>query len=121
MTERITLTLNSLVRRTEKTADLKKLLKSTGASLLRQGRSRNWSLHASHEQLRAIRKALAQQNEESWGWLAKLLADKQPKLNRDEIKALVKKAPNITIKALSVEADCTLKEAREIIDELEWE
>ncbi len=121
MANRNTITLKSLVRRTERTHELKQLLKSTGASLSRQGRSRNWRLHASHEQLRAIRKLLSQQNEKSWGWLAKLLADKQPKLNREEIKAMAKKAPNITIKALSIEADCTLKEAREIIDELEWE
>jgi hypothetical protein len=121
MIERNTITLNSLVRRTENTKVLKGILKSSGASLSRHGRSRNWTLHASHNQLKAIRKELAQQGEESWGWLAKLLADKQPKLARSEIKSLAKSLPNVTIKTLSIEADCTLKEAREIIDELEWE
>jgi hypothetical protein len=121
MDECTIITLNSLVRRTERTAELKQLIKNTGATLTRKGRSRHWTMHANRGQIQAIRQELAQQSENSWSWLAKQLADNQPKLSREEIKNLVKTNPSITIKTLSIEADCTLKEAREIIDELEWE
>lgn len=50
----VSITLNGFVKRTLNTEVLKVAIKSTGATLTRKGRSKNWLLQANDEQIRNI-------------------------------------------------------------------
>ena len=73
MATQVKIILNGFVKRTQNTEMLKEGIKSTGATLSRKGRSRNWQLQADHNQIRKITTLIYQSEEDSWLWLAKKL------------------------------------------------
>lgn len=115
------LTLNSFVRRTQDTQELKHYVACSGARLVRLGRSRNWQLHASTKQLRQIIHLAEARQEPSWNWLLTLLRDSSPAFSDAELLALAKQLPDITVQQLVQQTDCSLLQARQTIDRLEWQ
>jgi len=114
-------TLNSLVRRTQHTNTLKEKIRSTGAKLSRLGRSRNWCLMASTEQVQAILKLIRGSSEESWLWLAKTLKDNKQPFSEHALFDYAKLHPTTTVNELMAISDCTLLQARKILDDIEWD
>lgn len=114
------LILNSFVRRTENTTDLKALIKATGANVSRKGRSRNWLLLATQAQQQQIIEQLNQTEQISWLWLGKLLIENRPPVTVADLLAIIKSNPAITVKQLMGLTDCTIGEARIALDEAEF-
>lgn len=114
-----TVTLPSFLRRTMKAYVLKAHIRQQGCELNRIGRSRNWQLKANFEQLQGIIAFVDSSNEPSWLWLAKLLKNKYKHLTHDELLRIALTMEDITISALIARSDCTIAQARIIIDELE--
>ena len=117
----ISITLSGLVRRTQNSHALKAAVKSTGATLTRKGRSRNWILTGDHQQIAEIMHLISQSSEESWLWVSKKLFEYKPKLSRQELRIIVKHDPTMTVNQLTALTDCTLIDARTVLDEIEWE
>ncbi len=117
----VNIILNGFVKRTLNTDALKVAIKSTGATLNRKGRSRNWILQADREQIQQIIKFMSQSGENSWLWVNKKISEERPKLTRDELRNIAKRDPPMTITQLTELTDCTLIDARTVLDEIEWE
>jgi len=117
----VNITLNGFVKRTLNTESLKVAIKSTGAKLSRKGRSRNWLLHADDEQIRHIITLISQSGENSWRWLTKKLIEERPNLNRDELRKIAIQNQSMTVAQLTLLTDCSLLDARIVLDEIEWE
>ncbi len=117
----VKITLSGFVKRTLNTEALKADIRSTGAKLTRKGRSRNWLLQADNEQIRQITKLIHQSGENSWLWLTKKLDEDKPQLNRDELRNIAKRNPAMTVSQLQSLTDCSLSDARIVLDEIEWE
>jgi len=98
---------------------LKAQIRSSGADLYRIGRSRNWQLKASFEQLEVIVTAIENSNEPSWQWLAKHLNKQQKNLSHDDLLRIAKRNVGISVNQLMAKTDCTIAQARLVIDELE--
>lgn len=98
---------------------LKAHIRQLGCDLSRIGRSRNWQLKANFAQLQSIIDFIKQEDEESWAWLAKLLKKEYQHLTHDNLLAFASRIENITITALIAQTDCTLAQARKVLDELE--
>lgn len=111
--------LPSFLRRTLKAYALKKFIRNLGCQLTRIGRSRNWQLEADFNQIQAIINFIEQENETSWFWLANRLKMEYQQLNHESLLALASKLDNITITELMAKTDCTLAQARKVLDELE--
>ncbi|MDX2367913.1 MAG: ribosome recycling factor family protein [Colwellia sp.] len=114
-----TVTLPSFLRRTMKAYVLKGHIRQQGCELHRIGRSRNWQLKANFEQLQTIIAFVDLSNEPSWLWLAKLLRNEYKHLTHDELLRIASTLEELTISALIARSDCTIAQARTIIDELE--
>ncbi|MFT6123237.1 MAG: hypothetical protein ACJAWS_003291 [Oleiphilaceae bacterium] len=114
------ITLNSFVRKAPNSGALKQLIKSTGATLTRKGRSRNWHLLADTQQLLLIIELIHQSGEENWFWVPKKISENKPHLSHEELLEFARLHANITVTQLMAATDCKLLEARKIIDELEW-
>lgn len=110
--------IRALAGRTVETFALKALIRETGSVLTRKGRSSNWMLFADKEQMRQIVSDIEQSAQPSWQWLAKLIREKHSQYSYDELRNLVVRNPNITINQLIAMTDCTLVDARRVIDEL---
>ncbi len=117
----VSITLNGFVRRTQNSHVLKAAVKSTGATLTRKGRSRNWILQADSQQIPQIINLISDADEDSWLWVAKKLCEYKPKLNRDELRKIAKQDSAMTVAQLTLLTDCTLIDARTVLDEIEWE
>ena len=117
----VTITLNSFVRRTLNTDTLKQAIKSTGAMLSRKGRSRNWQLEANGEQIGDIIRLISESGEESWFWVSKKLSENKPKLEHEQLKEIARQDPSITVNRLIALTDCSISDARIVLDEIEWE
>lgn len=115
------ITLPSFLRRVFKAYALKSEIREIGAELNRIGRSRNWQLKATFEQIEAIIDITENANEDSWLWVAKLLRQQHQHLTHDMLLNIAKKNPGITVNQLMAKTDCTIAQARQVIDELEWE
>ncbi|KGJ91832.1 ribosome recycling factor family protein [Colwellia psychrerythraea] len=111
--------LPSFVRRTLKAYALKAHIKQLGCGLSRIGRSRNWQLKANFSQIQAIIEFIEQEQEESWFWLVKLLRKEYQHLSHESLLALASPMSGITITALMAKTDCTLAQARKVLDALE--
>ena len=61
-----------------------------------------------------------QSNQESWYWVAKKLAQERQTFSNDELLAVVKDKPAMTVTELMSKTDCTLSEARKVLDQHEW-
>jgi len=120
MSDKTRIALNNFVRRTDHTSKLKELISGTGAMLSRKGRSRNWVLTISSQQAIALRKAIEEAGQTTWLWLANLLTKEQKPLSEAEIKTIAMQHWPITVSELMSISDCTLAEARKVIDEVEW-
>lgn len=114
-----TIKLPSFLRRTLKAYALKAYIRKLGCELTRIGRSRNWQLKANFEQVQAIILFIDNEQEESWLWLAKLLRKEYKDFTHTTLLALAQRMPKLTIAALMAQTDCTLAQARKILDELE--
>ena len=114
-----TVTLPSFLRRVMKAYELKAKIRALGCDLHRIGRSRNWQLKAEREQIFNIITLIDEANEPSWLWLAKLLRSKNEALSLDELMQIAQKNPSITINNLIAKTQCTLVQARKVIDLLE--
>lgn len=114
-----TITLPSFLRRTMKAYALKAHIRQQGCELHRIGRSRNWQLKVNVEQLQAIIAFVDLSNEPTWLWLAKLLRNEYKYLTHDELLRIASTLSHVTISALIARTDCTIAQARTIIDELE--
>ena len=113
--------LNSFVRRTDKTDELKTLIKSSGATMARQGRSRNWILTADIQQIKIISTGILEAHEVSWLWLVKLFSNNKHTWTESELLRYARDSSASTVTELMSETDCTIVEARKVIDLLEWE
>ena len=98
---------------------LKAHIRLQGCELQRIGRSRNWQLKANFDQLQAIIVFIELSNESSWLWLAKLLKSKYQHLSHDELLRMASMLEEVTVSALIARTDCTIAQARQIIDQLE--
>ena len=114
-----TIKLPSFVRRSIKAQTLKMFIRQQGCQLSRIGRSRNWQLKANFIQLQAIVAFIEQENEASWLWLEKCLKNEYQNLSHAELVKLASRLKNLTIAALMAQTDCTLAQARKVLDELE--
>lgn len=115
----VTISLPSFLRRTMKAYELKAHIRQQGGELNRIGRSRNWQLKANFTQLQNIIAFVDLSNEPSWLWLAKLLRNEYKHLTHDELIKIASTLTDVTISALIARTDCTIVQARTIIDELE--
>lgn len=120
MTQVFKISLNSFVRRTEHTNQLKALIDEAGATLSRKGRSRNWTLSSTKEQAIQVRHAIEAANQSSWLWLAKALEIESPRLTTDELRSIADKHWPVTVTTLMAITDCTSAQARTVIDDIEW-
>ncbi len=114
-----TISLPSFIRRTLKAYTLKAHIRELGCELNRMGRSRNWQLKANSSQLQAIVDFIEDSDEDSWLWLAKLLKKQYLHLSHKHILAVAECMGNVTVAALMARTDCTLAQARKVLDELE--
>jgi len=115
-----TITLPSFIRRIQKSNTLKTQIKSLGCELSRVGRSRNWKLRASQEQIIAIIGLVEASSEESWLWLAKYLRSQRQQLSHSDLINIAKLKPDVSVSELMAKTDCTVAQARRVIDEIEW-
>ncbi len=114
-----TINLPSFLRRSLQADTLKKFIKQLGCELTRIGRSRNWQLKADYSQIQAIINFIEHENETSWFWLAKRLKAEYRQLSHENLFIIASKLDNLTITALMTKTDCTLTQARKVLDELE--
>jgi len=111
--------LSSFLRRSLKAYALKSLLRSTGCELSRLGRSRNWRLIATQQQLQEIILLIGSSNEPSWQWLCPVLSKHKAQISHQELLDLIMRKTEITINELLARTDCTLAQARKALDESE--
>ncbi|AWB58453.1 ribosome recycling factor family protein [Colwellia sp. Arc7-D] len=114
------ITLPSFLRRVLKAYALKSLIRAQGCELNRIGRSRNWQLKATFEQLEQTVYLIEQSEEVSWQWVAVHISKQRKNLGLDMLLAIAQKKPGITISELMQRTDCTIAEARKVIDILEF-
>ncbi len=112
--------LPSFLRRTMKAYALKSQMRLLGCELNRIGRSRNWKLVADKQQILAIINVIEGSEEESWQWLAKFLRKQQESFTYEELVSIAKQNSGITVNQLMARTDCTIAQARKVIDELEF-
>lgn len=117
--EQKTITLPSFLRRTLKAYALKAHIRASGANLARIGRSRNWQLKANFEQIQVIIDFIESNSEPSWLWLATLLKEQYQQLSHDSLLMLATRQNIVTVTSLMAKTDCTIAQARKVIDELE--
>ena len=115
------ITLPAFLRRTIKAYALKAEIRRIGCELQRKGRSRNWLLTATRDQMREVIAFIDSAGEDSWLWLGKLLQTKLVEWTDNELSDLVRANPQITVNELIAKTDCTVAQARKIIDMVEWE
>lgn len=120
MSKLFTLVLPSFLRRVLKAYALKSHIRDLGCDLSRIGRSRNWQLVASPKQINDIILLIESANEDSWLWLAKHLSVEHKQLSYSSLLDIAKDHPNISVNELMAKTDCTIEQARRVIDQLEW-
>ena len=114
-----TINLPSFLRRSMKSYAIKAYIRQQGCQLSRIGRSRNWQLKTTPTQLQAIVTFIEHEKEASWLWLAKRLRKEYQHLNHENLVTLASSLKPLTIAALMAKTDCTLAQARKVLDELE--
>ena len=114
------ITLPSFLRRVDKTAHLTNSFRDQGGELKRIGRTRHWQVYASREQIDATIKAIEASTEPSWQWLVTHLSKQHKDLAFDMLLSIAEKKPAITVSELMQRTDCTIAQARKVIDTLEF-
>lgn len=112
--------LPALVRRTMQAFALKAKIRESGAELIRIGRSRNWQLKASREQLEIIIYDIESSEQETWHWIAEKLRTYLAYNTFESLVALAKRKSGITVAELMAKSNCTTAEARKVIDAIEF-
>lgn len=112
--------LPSFLRRVIKAYAIKAGIREIGCELSRIGRSRNWQLIATEEQIMLTIAFIDASNEDSWLWLSKKLKQDGQHFSHSLLLDIAKRNPNITINELMAKTDCTVGQARKVIDEIEW-
>lgn len=120
MAEKTKIILNAFVRKCFDAYLLKAIIRDSGAHLSRKGRSRNWMLIADAKQISHIVEKVENAEQPSWLWFSTLLRQQRQSLTQQELLALVKRNPSISTNQLIALTDCTLAQAREVLDEAEW-
>jgi len=98
---------------------LKAYIRQQGCELHRIGRSRNWQIKANFTQLQEILIFIDLSGEPSWSWLTKLLRSQYQHLSHTELLKVATMLEEVTLSALIGRTDCTIAQARKVIDELE--
>ena len=111
--------LPSFIRRISKADTLKNMIRSKGGLLQRQGKSRNWLLKASTVQLHSIIISIEAHDESTWFWLVKYLKKQYQAHTIESLTQLARCHQISTINKLISTTDCTIAQARRVIDELE--
>lgn len=114
-----TINLPAFLRRTTNSNTIKAYIRQQGCELSRIGRSRNWQLKANFSQLQTIVTFIEHENEPSWLWLVKHLRKEYPQLTHENLVTLASFLNPLTITALMAKTDCTLAQARKVLDEVE--
>jgi hypothetical protein len=112
--------LPSFIRRVLKAYAIKTLIRQQGCELNRIGRSRNWRLQATFEQLEQTINVIEASEEASWLWVATHLSKQRKNLSFDMLVTVALKKPSITVTELMQRTDCTIAEARRVIDTIEF-
>lgn len=112
--------LNSFVRRTDNTDELKLLIQQHGGELKRKGRSRNWQLNVSSSNIRTLMSAISRSDHSSWQWLVKQLDAQQSPATMAELLALLTEHPDLSPSQLVERSGCDLALARAAIDQFEF-
>lgn len=120
MAEKKQITLRAFLRKCFDSYLLKAIIRDSGALLSRTGRSRNWILIADVQQIATIIAKVEQAEQPSWLWLAKLLREQRAQMTQDELLNIVKRNPAISVNQLTALTDCTLAQARQTLDIIEW-
>jgi len=121
MANPIQIILPSFLRRVMRAYAIKALMRSTGCELNRIGRSRNWQLKATLEQLEKIVTLIESSDEDTWQWVAERIRKHHQSYTFESLMRIAKYKPGITVNELVAKTDCTVAEARKVIDELEWQ
>lgn len=116
----IQIILPSFLRRVMKAYALKAHIRELGGELNRIGRSRNWQLKANREQLEDIINTIESNQETSWQWVAKKLREHVTYTTFESLLQIAKNKPGITVNELMAKTDCTISQARKVIDEIEF-
>ena len=120
MSEQVQINLLSFQRKTIDSYLLKAQIRSTGAVLMRRGRSRNWILQANTEQFGQIINLIEAAQQPSWMWLVKVLSKQHQQLSQDQLLKIVKRNPSITLNSLITLTNCTREQGRVVLDMFEW-
>lgn len=110
--------ITALAGRTVATYALKELIRATGAVLTRKARSANWLLFADKQQMDQIVEDIEAAQQKSWQWLAPLIAEKRRQFQYNELLALANRNPSISVNQLVAMSDCTIAEARKVLDDI---
>ncbi|GAA6205303.1 MULTISPECIES: ribosome recycling factor family protein [Thalassotalea] len=119
-TKTTTITLPSFLRRVMKAYAIKAIIREAGCELARIGRSRNWRLTATPEEIHQVISLIESQGEDSWLWVAKKLKQDGQQFSHRLLVDIAKKNTGITVNELMAKTDCTVIQARKVIDEIEW-
>ncbi|KGY12554.1 hypothetical protein NM22_10285 [Vibrio tubiashii] len=111
----ISVPLNSFVHRVPDKSIVLSLAIENGCQLKRIRRSRNWQLIGEEQQLRAFMTRL---DLDAHRWIVDAIDKALPKpiIN---LADLLTQTPNMTLNQLVAKSGCSLKEARQAIDEFE--
>jgi hypothetical protein len=113
--------LPSFLRRVLKAYALKANIRALGCELSRIGRSRNWQLTANFEKIERVISMVEDSEEETWQWVALHLRKQHKNLSFDMLLAIAQKKPEITVSELMARTDCTIAQARQVIDKVEFD
>jgi len=119
MPKQAIITLPSFLRRVMKAYAIKAHIRNLGGDLHRIGRSRNWQLKIERHRIIEIVLLIENSDESTWQWLAKLLRQQNEHLTFEEVLDIAIRNSGITINELVLKTDCTIAEARKVIDQLE--
>ncbi|NRA61049.1 MAG: hypothetical protein HRU25_09100 [Psychrobium sp.] len=120
MAEKTQILLRSFLQKSVESYLLKAIIRDSGAHLSRKGRSRHWILIADRHQIAEIIIQVEQSAQPSWLWFSQLLRQQRTALTHQELLALVARNPSISANRLIALSDCTLAQARQALDDMEW-
>lgn len=121
LTNKNKILLPSFLRRCMKAYAIKSIIRDAGIELSRVGRSRNWQMYANFEQIENAATEIELDGEKTWLWVAKIMRKQFRDLSHEALLNIAKMNNSITINELVQKTDCTVAQARRVIDELEWD
>jgi len=119
--QHVRIILRSFVRKTINSYQLKAAIRQSGATLIRKGRSRDWILEVNALQIQQIVEFINGADQSSWLWLLKVLSDQRQQLTEQELLNIVQRNPAISLNQLIGLTNCTRAQARQVLDQFEWQ